>query len=418
MQAYVETPIYARTAGYLKKWYVDIGGRVKTGELLATIDAPEVDEELSQAQAAEAQSQASVELAKSTSERWENLLKLNGVSQQEVDQNNSNYRVAQANLNAAKANVQRLKDLQSFQKVVAPFDGVLTARNVDIGALISDGNSQQLFRLAQIDTLRVYVNVPENYSNDVREGVPADLHIAEFPTSVFRGKVTHTSGAIDPTSRTLLTEVQVPNPKLQLDARRLFPGEFSPSRRHRAADHPIDRAHFPLFRSAGRRGRRQQHRASAHRSPIGRDFGTSLEISSGLEPGRRGHRQSARLDQRRRSGCRAAPAGPGEPARPSSLLLPRRPNKPMNQELKPQSPSQSQIGIKPRALRARALLPLSCAAVAPHAGRLHRRPELQSAHSGNSGRLEGAAARRLEERRAQRHHRQGKLVGDFWLSRS
>ena len=161
VQAFVETPIYARTAGYLTKWYVDIGGKVKAGQLLALIDTPEVDQQLRQAEAAQLQAEANLDLAKTTAERWQNLLKSDGVSQQEVDQNVSAYKARQADLQAAVANVDRLKDLQSFQRVTAPFAGVITARNVDIGALIANGNSQQLFKLAQIDVLRVYVNVPE-----------------------------------------------------------------------------------------------------------------------------------------------------------------------------------------------------------------------------------------------------------------
>ncbi len=139
VQAFVETPIYARTNGYLKRWYVDIGGRVKADQLLATIDTPEVDQQLRQAEAAQLQAQANLDLAKTTAERWQNLLKSDGVSQQEVDQNNAAYKARQADLNAAVANVDRLKDLQSFQQVTAPFSGVVTARNVDIGALISNG---------------------------------------------------------------------------------------------------------------------------------------------------------------------------------------------------------------------------------------------------------------------------------------
>src|SRR5580658_2199612 len=161
VQAYLDTPIYARTNGYLRKWYVDIGGRVKAGQLLAEIETPEIDQELQQALAAQLQAEANLDLAKTTADRWQNLLKSDGVSQQEVDQNVSAARAREADLQAAKANVQRLKDLQSFQRVTAPFSGVVTARSVDIGALIANGNSQQLFKLAQVDVLRVYVSVPE-----------------------------------------------------------------------------------------------------------------------------------------------------------------------------------------------------------------------------------------------------------------
>ena len=145
VQAYLDTPIYARTNGYLRKWYVDIGGRVKAGQLLAEIETPEIDQELHQAQAAQLQAEANLDLAKTTADRWQNLLKSDGVSQQEVDQNVSAFHAREADLQAAKANVQRLKDLQSFQKVTAPFDGIVTARNVDVGALIANGNARAAF---------------------------------------------------------------------------------------------------------------------------------------------------------------------------------------------------------------------------------------------------------------------------------
>jgi RND family efflux transporter MFP subunit len=186
-------------------------------------------------------------------------------------------------VNAAKANVERLKYLQSFQKVTAPFDGVLTARNVDIGALISDGNTQPLFRLAQINVLRVYVNVPEPYSNDIKPGIATQLHIAEFPDRLFTGKVVHTSGAIDPASRTELTEVQVPNPNDQL-----MPGAYAEVKFH------IHTGVVPLlipstaliFRSAGAQVALvdSNNRARLRAVTIGRDFGSNLEIISGLQP--------------------------------------------------------------------------------------------------------------------------------------
>ncbi len=200
VQAYVETPIYARTSGYLKKWYVDIGGKVRAGRLLAEIETPEIDEELRQAEAAEAEAAANLDLAKKTAVRWQNLLKVDGVSQQEVDQNVSAYRARQADL-AAQANAQRLKDMQSFQKVVAPFAGIITARNVDVGALISPSNPQPLFKLADTHILRVCVNVPQPCTRSMVPGLAADLSMAEFPHQTFAGKVARTAGAIDPASR-------------------------------------------------------------------------------------------------------------------------------------------------------------------------------------------------------------------------
>jgi len=283
VQAYVETPIYARTNGYLKRWYVDIGGRVQTGQLLATIDTPEVDQQLRQAEAAQLQAQANLDLAKTTADRWQNLLKSDGVSQQEVDQNVAAYKARQADFAAAVANVERLKYLQSFQQVTAPFAGVVTQRNVDIGALIESGNSKQLFQLAQINILRVYVSVPEGYSNDVKIGMTTQVHIAEFPNRVFAGKVAHTAGAIDPTSRTLLTEVQIENSKGDL-----LPGSYAQVGFHfqEGATPLVVPATAMVFRSAGPQVAVVEGKNTARlRSVrIGRDFGSSLEIISGLDP--------------------------------------------------------------------------------------------------------------------------------------
>ena len=280
VQAFVETPIYARTAGYLTKWYVDMGGRVRAGQLLALIDTPEVDQQLRQAQAAQLQAQANLDLAKTTADRWQNLLKSDGVSQQEVDQNVSAYKARQADLEAAVANVERLKYLQSFQRVTAPFSGVVTARNVDIGALIADGNTQQLFKLAQIDVLRVYVNVPESYSNDMLPGVPAVLRVPEFPNRTFDGKVVRTAGAIDPASRTLLTEVDVPNPKQEI-----MPGAYAEVDFHlKGGVQPlVVPSNALIFRAAGAQVAVVENNQARLRSvTIGRDLGANLEIISGL----------------------------------------------------------------------------------------------------------------------------------------
>jgi RND family efflux transporter MFP subunit len=286
VQAYVETPIYARTDGYLKKWYVDIGGRVKAGELLATIDSPEVDQQLNQAEAALLQAQANLDLAKTTAVRYQSLLETGSVAQQDVDQSASAYKAGEANLNAANANVQRLKDLQSFEQVTAPFSGVITARNVDPGALITSGSGStavQLFRLAQIDTLRVYVNVPEGYGQDMQPGVSAELHIAEFPNRTFTGKVARNAGAIDPTSRTLLTEVQVENPKGEL-----MPGSYAEVTFHlKSSNQPlVIPSNALLFRAAGPEVALVDKGDTAHlqKIAVGRDFGTSLEVISGLRP--------------------------------------------------------------------------------------------------------------------------------------
>ncbi len=283
VQAYLDTPIYARTNGYLRKWYVDIGGRVKAGQLLAEIETPEIDQELHQAQAAQLQAEANLDLAKTTADRWQNLLKSDGVSQQEVDQNVSAFRAREADLQAAKANVQRFKDLQSFQKVTAPFDGILTARNVDVGALIANGNAVQLFRMAQTNVLRIYVQVPQTYSRSIQPGVQATLTIPEFPHTEFPGKVIRSAGAIDPASRTLLTEVQIPNPKGEI-----LPGAYATVHfKVTLVEPPLAiPPNALLFRSQGPQVAVVTPQGKIHLQSVtmGRDLGTSLEVLDGVKP--------------------------------------------------------------------------------------------------------------------------------------
>src|SRR5579872_1575171 len=201
IQSYVESPIYARTNGYLKKWYRDIGSHVKEGDLLADIDTPEVDEQLSQARADLATAQANVKLAGVTAERYEGLLKSDAVSKQEVDNFTGDYAAKQAMVTSAEANVKRLEDLESFKRVYAPFSGVITQRNVDLGTLINagnGGNAKEMFDLAQTDPLRVYVSVPQSDAPSMREGMKACLELNEYPGQQFCGKVARTSNAIDP----------------------------------------------------------------------------------------------------------------------------------------------------------------------------------------------------------------------------
>src|SRR5215831_13144119 len=188
LQAYMESSIYSRTNGYLLRWYKDIGSKVKKGELLADIDTPEVDQELSQAKATRQQIEAQLQLAKTSAERWTNLRKTDSVSQQEADQQSSAYTQAQANLAAADANVRRLEQLESFKRIYAPFAGVITRRSVDVGALISAGSNAQnrgLFDLAQFDPLRVFINVPQTYAPSIRKGMPAYIELDEYPGQKF-----------------------------------------------------------------------------------------------------------------------------------------------------------------------------------------------------------------------------------------
>ena len=283
LQGYIETPIYARTNGYVKRWLVDIGAHVTAGQLLAEIETPELDQQLRQAQAAQAQAQANLDLARITAARYQNLLKVDGVSKQEVDQANGTLAADEANLKAAIATVDQLKDLQSFEKVTAPFAGTITARYIDIGSLIASGTNTLLFRLAETSTLRVYVNVPETYSPDIAPGVSADVRVPEVVGQKFPGEVVRTAGAIDPSTRTLLTEVRVPNPKGVL-----VPGQFGEVTFHLRSSRPavVIPSNTLLFRAQGPQVALVQGDGRVHLQSIqlGRDFGNSLEVLSGLAP--------------------------------------------------------------------------------------------------------------------------------------
>ncbi len=282
--AFAESPIYARTSGYLVRWYRDIGSRVHEGDLLATIDTPEVDQELNQTRAARQQILAQLELAKISADRWENLRKSDSVSAQEADQQTSAYKQAQANLAAADANVRRLEQLENFKKVYAPFSGVITKRNVDPGALINAGagaSGRELFDIARIDPLRVYTSVPQAYAPFIKVGGQTTVTLQEFPGQKFLGKIARTAESIDPNTRTLLTEVDVSNKD-----GRLLPGSFGEV--HFAVGSNVNKVTVPvnamLFRAEGPRlavvdG---NHKIQLRPINIGRDYGTSLEILGGV----------------------------------------------------------------------------------------------------------------------------------------
>jgi len=284
LQAYEDSPIYARTNGYLVRWYKDIGSHVNEGELLATIDTPEIDQELSQARAARQQIVAQLELAKISADRWENLRKSDSVSAQEADQQTSGYKQAQANLAASDANVRRLEQLEGFKKVYAPFSGVITRRNVDPGALINAGAGaagRELFDIARVDPLRVYTSVPQSYAPFIKVGAATAVTLQEFPGERFVAKVARTAEAIDPGTRTLLTEVDVPN-----RSGRLLPGSFAEV--HFKVGSNIDKVTVPvnamLFRSEGTRVAvvGSDNKVQLRAITIGKDYGTTLEVLGGV----------------------------------------------------------------------------------------------------------------------------------------
>jgi RND family efflux transporter MFP subunit len=284
LQAYEESPIFARTSGYLVRWYKDIGSRVQKGELLAKIDTPEVDQELNQARAARQQILAQMDLAKISADRWENLRKSDSVSAQEADQQTSGYKQAQANLAAADANVRRLEQLEGFKDVYAPFAGVLTRRTVDPGALINAGaGGRELFDLARVDPLRVYTSVPQAYAPSIKVGAGAVVTLQEFPGQKFVGKIARTAEAIDPATRTLLTEVDVPNKD-----GKLLPGSFGEV--HFAVASGVNKVTIPvnamLFRAQGAQAAIVSSDKHIHlvQISIGRDYGDTIEILSGINP--------------------------------------------------------------------------------------------------------------------------------------
>jgi len=284
-QAFSDAPIYARTSGYLKRWYFDIGAHVQKGQLLAEIETPEVDQQLQQAQADLHTAQANLNIAKITASRWQDLVSTGSVSQQETDQAVSNLSAVKAAAESSAANVRRLEQLQSFEKIYAPFDGIITARNTDIGALIDAGASTQpreLFHITAIRTLRVYVSVPEVYSRAARSGAPATLTLDEFPRQTFHGTLVRNANSIDIASRTLLVEVDVDNPTGQL-----LPGAYvfvhlKLPDETRSVTVPSNTL---IFRKEGLQvALVRNDKAELVPVKIGRDYGNTVEIVSGLQP--------------------------------------------------------------------------------------------------------------------------------------
>src|ERR1700761_1075940 len=283
-QAFIDTPIYARTSGYLRKWYADIGAHVHSGQLLAEIDTPELDQQVRQAQSHLATAQSNQEIAQITAERWTKLLAKNAVSKQETDQAMSDFRGRQSALSAAEANVKRLQQLQGFEKIYAPFDGVITARNIDIGSLIQAGDSNspraELFHMASTDKLRLFVPVPEVYANEIRNGSHVVVTSDAVPNEKFTGTIARNSDAIDLSSRTLNVEVDVVNSE-----HKLRPGQYAFI--HLPIPPSASSMTLPsgalLFRGEGFRvGVVRDGRVQLVPIKIGHDYGAKVEITSGL----------------------------------------------------------------------------------------------------------------------------------------
>jgi RND family efflux transporter MFP subunit len=286
VQPFITSPIYARTNGYLRKWYFDIGAHVKKGQLLAVIETPEVDQQLEQSLSNLSTAKANLALAEITKNRYQGLKKTNAVSQQDVDNAVGTYNANSAIVEANQANVKQVQALQSFEKVYAPFDGVLTARNTDIGDLINSGSSSNvktdLFHIAQPGTLRVYVNVPEEYSQGMKVGMTADLSLAEFPGRKFQGKLVRTAEAINMTTRTLLIEVDVANPAGTLLTGSYAEVHLAVPRESSAYVIPVNTL---IFRSQGLHvGVVKDGKVVLTTVTAGHDFGNQIEIVSGLKP--------------------------------------------------------------------------------------------------------------------------------------
>ncbi|MDP3136049.1 MAG: efflux RND transporter periplasmic adaptor subunit [Burkholderiaceae bacterium] len=285
LQGFVQSPINARAGGYLRRWHKDIGSRVRQGELLAELDTPEIDQQLSQAVAARQQAAASLDLARTTTERWEALRRRDAVSQQELEERRSAFTQAGANLAAADANVERLRQLENFKRIVAPFAGVITRRNVDIGDLIDagagGGAGRALFVLAQTDPLRVYINVPQSYAQLIKPGQPVIVTQAELRGEKFQGQVARTAASIDAVTRTMQVEIALPNRE-----GRLLPGAFVqvqlPLLPSRALVIPINAL---LIRGEGMRVAVVDAAGRVQLRPvqIGRNYGETVEVIDGVQ---------------------------------------------------------------------------------------------------------------------------------------
>jgi RND family efflux transporter MFP subunit len=285
IQAFSVSPIYARVDGYVRTWYIDIGAHATKGQLLAEIDAPEVDQQLNQARAMLDQSKTNLALAKVTAPRYQELIKTNSVSQQEVDQTNQNLAAQEANVQAAGAAVSRLEQMQGFEKIVAPFDGIITERKTDFGDLVNAGNAgtgREMFRISQNNIVRVFVTVPEEFSSQVKPGTKASLDVISLPNRRFAASVTRTAESIDAASRTLTVELDIPNP-----AGELLPGAYA-NVHFQLPLHVVPLvlpASAILFQSAGPQVGvvNNQSVVNLRKVTLGHDFGDTIEVLSGVK---------------------------------------------------------------------------------------------------------------------------------------
>jgi RND family efflux transporter MFP subunit len=284
LQAFNESPVYARVNGYVAKWFTDIGTHVHAGQLLAVIDAPQVDQQLIQARASLNQARASLSLANVTTKRYQDLIGSNSVSQQELDNNVQNQAVQKANVQSAIAQVAWLEQEQQYEKIIAPFDGVITERSTDIGDLVNAGNGgvgSELFRVSRISTMRIFVAVPETYSEQIATGMTVRVELTALPGQFFSGSVTRTDHAINSQSRTLLVEVDVPNP-----AGRLMPGAYAQV--HFALQAAVRPLIVPsgaiLFQAAGPQVAvvNAENQIELRKVALGKDLGGTMEITGGI----------------------------------------------------------------------------------------------------------------------------------------
>lgn len=282
IQPFTDAPIYARTTGYLRQWYADIGTHVKAGQLLADIDTPEVDQQLNQARADLATAEANEKLARTTAERYRDLIKTDSVSRQDLDNANGALEARETAIQSAKANVSRLEELHAFARIESPFDGVVTARNVDVGALVNAGSGRELFHVASVQKLRVFVNVPELYSRAATPGLKANLTLAEYPGRNFEGTLARTSQAIDVASRTLLTEIDVDNRSGDLLAGSYVQAHLKLPAAEATTKLPVNAL---IFGSDGLQvAKLIDGKAVLSSVTLGRDYGDSVEVLTGLTP--------------------------------------------------------------------------------------------------------------------------------------